>query len=71
MKQFLGRRYCEKTHTWIFADGSGRIPDEMRQDVIDATYERGPIGCNGPAVLSTLFSWKDRLSEIKEGDSHE
>lgn len=35
MDRFLGRQvFDENTQTWTFADGSGRVPDELRQQMI-------------------------------------
>ena len=60
-RKFLGRTFDHDTMTYVFSDGSGRVPEEMRQDVINATYERNCFGRNGLHVLATLFAWKDRL----------
>jgi hypothetical protein len=51
---------------WTFSDGSGAVPEEMRQDMLDATEMRvkmkdGEWSGNGVFVLGTLFAWKDRL----------
>lgn len=65
--KFLGRPiFDEKTQTYVFADGSGRVPEEMRQDMLDAAemrvrMENGEWSGNGMFVLGTLFAWKDRL----------
>lgn len=59
---FLWRTvFDENTQTYCFADGSGRVPEEMRQDMLNACEMRSPLGGNGLFVLGTLFAWKDRL----------
>jgi hypothetical protein len=60
--RFLNRPvFDERTKTWVYEDGSGRIPEEMRQDLLLAQQKQTRLGSNGIFVLSTLFSWKDRL----------
>ena len=64
---FLGREHFDSnTRMWTFSDGSGAVPEEMRQDMLDATEMRvkmkdGEWSGNGVFVLGTLFAWKDRL----------
>ena len=64
---FLGREHFDpNTRMWTFIDGSGAVPEEMRQDMLDATEMRvrmkdGEWSGNGAFVLGTLFAWKDRL----------
>ena len=61
---FLGREYFDcNTRMWVFRDGTGAVPEEMRQDLYNACEDRNPMGCNGLSVLSTLFAWKRRLAE--------
>lgn len=63
MDKVLGRSiYDSRTDTWSFVDGSGVIPDEMRFDLELALEKRDKLGCNGVAVLGTLFEYKDRLN---------
>jgi len=65
--KFLGRPLDINTMTYQFADGSGGIlPEEMRQDVLNATEERvkladGSWSGNGLFVLSTIWKWKKSL----------
>ena len=65
--KFLGRTLDEKTMTYSYPDGSGgKLPEEMRQDVIEASHLRvkfndGTYGGNGIFVLSTIWKWKKRL----------
>ena len=64
---FLGREHFDSnTRMWTFSDGSGAVPEEMRQDMLGATEMRvrmnnGEWSGNGAFVLGTLFAWKDRL----------
>lgn len=61
-KVFLGREHFNpKTLQWTFRDGSGAVPEEMRQDMYDACDIKNGIEFNGASVLETLFAWKDRL----------
>ena len=63
---FLGRtEFDEKTMTYSFSDGSGKVPEEMRQDLELAAMQRTSAGGNGLSVLTCLFAWKDRLSAPK------
>lgn len=60
---FLGREHFdEKTLMWTFRDGTGAIPDEMRQELFEACEDRNALGGNGIPVLCTLFEWKRRLT---------
>jgi hypothetical protein len=65
--KFLGRLiFDDKTQTYAFRDGSGRVPEEMRQDLMNAALMRatlpdGQLGGNGMFVLGELFAWKKRL----------
>jgi len=58
---FLNRTYDPTTMTYSFVDGSSTVPEEMRQDMILASYMQTGAGGNGIFVLATLFSWKERL----------
>jgi hypothetical protein len=66
-QKFLGLPiFDDKTQTYAFRDGSGRVPEEMRQDLMNATLMRatfpdGQLGGNGISVLGELFAWKKRL----------
>lgn len=60
-QKFLGRTFDPKTHTYSFEDGTGTVPEEMRQDLFEAIEQRNAICANGLAVLATLFAWKQRL----------
>ena len=63
--QFLGRRVWDhKTRMWTFLDGSGGVPDEMRQDVLSACDDKNAMGGNAIPVFYTLFSWKGRLNAL-------
>ncbi len=66
MRKFLGRTFDPSTMTYVFADGSGRVPEEMRHDMLNALELRNSMGGNGLAVLGTLFDWKDRLADKGE-----
>jgi len=65
--KFLGRTLDEKTMTYSYDDGSGgKLPEEMRQEVIDASTQRvklkdGTCGGNGIFVLGKIWEWKERL----------
>ena len=60
--RFLGRPIFDaNTSTYVYADGSGRVPVEMKKDLELAFEQRTHLGCNGVAYLGTLFWWKDRL----------
>jgi hypothetical protein len=62
---FLNRPiFDEKTLTWKFSDGSGVIPEEMRQDLLLAQEKKSNAGTNGVYVLATLWAWKERLKKI-------
>ena len=60
---FLGREHFdERTMMYSFKDGSGAVPEEMRQDLFDAIEDKDAVGHNGLSVLAVLFAWKQRLS---------
>ena len=65
---FLGRRLNPNTMMWEYADGSGyQCPEEMRLEVLGAMEMRHetPEGyANGVEVLSTLFSWQERMKKL-------
>lgn len=64
-KSFLNRTIFDpNTMTWHFPDGSGVVPEEMRQDMLNAVEMKTVAGHNGVFILATLFSWKDRLKGI-------
>lgn len=61
---FLGRTvYDPMTRTYSFKDGTGVVPEEMRQEVLAACEDKNVMGGNGVPVLGTLFAWKDRLAK--------
>lgn len=61
MTPFLGRTYYdEKTAMYSFADGSGKVPAEMKCDLAAALDSE----FSGVSYLGTLFTWKDRLDEV-------
>ena len=66
---FLGRtEFDVNTMTYHFSDGSGKVPEEMRQDLESAAMQRTSAGANGLFVLGCLFAWKDRLSAPKDAE---
>ena len=59
---FLARTvFDSNTRTWKFRNGSGAVPDEMHQDLMNACEDINEFGGNGLPVLGTLFDWKRRL----------
>lgn len=63
MRKFLGRHYDVNTDTWVFSDGSGRVPNEMRIEMLGAL--NGPFG--GLVALAIRWEWEDRLKLARKG----
>lgn len=65
MKKFLGAKYDDKTATYRFDDGSAVYPVEMRHD-FEAALSYGKMIGYPVIALLVLWSWKDRLKELKK-----
>jgi len=61
MNKFLGRQFDMQRNGWVFKDGSGFIPEEMRIEVM-GKFDGSPSA--GLRALMTKFEWDERLVEI-------
>ena len=63
--KFLGRTLDERTMTYSYSDGSGgKLPEEMRNDVLDTLAVRRADGFSHGSTacaLVVMWNWKKRL----------
>jgi hypothetical protein len=56
--KFLGRQFDVQRNGWVYSDGSGFVPEEMRIEVM-GQFDGRPY--EGLRALLTKFEWDERL----------
>lgn len=61
MKSFGGRYYCHLTNSWVYSDGSGRLPDEL----LPESYNGKVTGSELLSYLIRKDAYEKSLKEMK------
>ena len=61
MNTFGGRYYCHLTNSWVYSDGSGRLPDEL----LPESYNGKVTGLESLSYLIRKDRYESSLKEVR------